>query len=330
MSQFSIVIPCYNCKATLGTTLTSIMNQNLGDKIDVVLVDDCSTEPFDEVIDQFKNTLTLKVVQNETNLGPGMSRQKGLEAAEGDWIVFCDDDDTFVPNTFNRVRTIIRNNPSRNIIQTKFNEVTEDGQVISYSLEKGMNWIHGKFFKNSFLKENHLSFKEGLSTHEDIYFAILTRHLTNHLNSPVLMCELVTYNWYNRPESLSHKRETGIELFENHFDDYVESSFGPITTLKDILSKNEILSLGLSSILFIYFYSQGFIQLGRKHHERDIQLMKDCVVKLCDYIDISIEDLINIIYQNPQAFCQIRNKSFDSVGFFFEKDDWEAIIRDAK
>ena len=86
----------------------------------MILVDDCSTEDYLEKIEDFKEKLNIKFIKNETNLGVGMTRQKGLEAAEGDWVTFCDDDDTFIPNTFNRIRTIIRNNPSRNIIQARF------------------------------------------------------------------------------------------------------------------------------------------------------------------------------------------------------------------
>ena len=81
-------------------------------------MDDCSTEPFDEVIKPYEEMLHIKKVKTEKNLGTGMARQFGIDNADGDWVIFCDHDDFFVPNTFNRVRTIIRNNPSRNIRRT--------------------------------------------------------------------------------------------------------------------------------------------------------------------------------------------------------------------
>ena len=326
MPQFSIVIPCFNCRETISSTLDSIINQNLGDNIDVILVDDKSTEPYFDLIEGYKNKLKIKIIINESNLGVGMSRQRGLENADGDWIVFCDNDDTFVPNTFNKIKTIIKNNPSRNIIQARFQEVESNGRTIPYSFEKGMNWIHGKFFKRQFLEKYSLSFKEGLETHEDIYFSILTRLMTNHVNSPVLNCDLIVYNWFNRPTSLSHRRETGLDLFEGHFQDYVSSAFDPIVYLKDYLSREEKISQTISVILFTYFYSEGFLTLKRRNNDRDLKLLKRIIVQTKEMIDFNSNQLIDIIYSNPGVYCAIRNKSFDSVGPFIENMDLRKII----
>ena len=172
-----------------------------------------------------------------------------------------------------------------------------------------------------------MTFKEGLATHEDVYFSILTRFMTEHLNAPILECSIVIYNWYNRPESLSHRRETGIDLFENHFEDYVTSCFGPIEKLKDILTPNEILVRGLSSLLFIYFYSQGFLRLGREHHERDVKLLNEVAGKLCKYLNLTPQQIVQIAYDNPDAFCGIREKAYQSVGYFLEREDLYDLIR---
>ena len=327
MYQFSIVIPCFNSSPYIAETLESIVNQHLGDKIQVVLVDDCSTESFDEIVDTFKDRLNIKTVKTDSNCGPSRTRQVGVDNADGEWITFCDHDDTFIANTFNRIRTIIRNNPSRNIIQAQFQEVRQDGTVIPYSFDKGSNWIHAKFFRKKFLDENKLTFKEGLATHEDVYFSILTRFMTEHLNAPILECSIIIYNWYNRPESLSHRRETGIDLFENHFEDYVTSCFGPIEKLKDILTPNEILVRGLSSLLFIYFYSQGFLRLDRKHHERDVKLLNEVAGKLCEYLNLTPWQIVQIAYDNPDVFCGIREKAYQSVGYFLEREDLYGLIR---
>ena len=330
MYQFSIVIPCYNCKNTISATLQSIVDQHLGNKIEVVLVDDCSTEDFSKEVSNFKDKLNIYEYKTPRNLGVGGARQYGLDSATGDWVIFCDNDDTFVPNTFNRVRTIIRNNPSRNVIQTRFQEVEQSGNIIPYTIERGMNWIHGKFFKRSFLVDNDLTFKKGLETHEDIYFSILTRLATTHIGAPILECDLITYNWFNRPDSLSHARETGLDLFEGHFDDYVMSAFGPVVALKDTLSKDEKISQCLSVILFIYFYMEGFQQLGRTNHERDMKILSETIKKTCEICELTPQLICQIIYQNPATYCMIREKSFESVGPFFEFDSLERIILDTE
>lgn len=322
MPQFSVIIPCYNSKATIGRALQSVADQHLKDKIEVILVDDCSTEDFTDEVAKFDGILDYRIVKTESNCGPGMARQRGMDEAKGDWIVFCDHDDTFVPNTFNRVRTIIRNNPSRFILQTRFQEVSIDGQATPYTFEKGMNWIHGKFFKTSFLREHNLRFKEGLETHEDIYFSVLTREATEHFGTPCLLCDLITYQWFNLPTSFSHSRDAGIDLFEGHFEDYVESVLGPVEALREILSPQEVLSQGVSCLLFIYFYSEGFERLERGHKERDDRLFTEGVQKLCGWINYTPQQLVDYIDASPTAFNTIRQKSFDSVGQFIEKHDW--------
>ena len=329
MPLFSIIIPCYNSAPYIANTLESIVNQHMGDRIQVILVDDCSTESFDMEINPFLDKLAIKKIKTTKNLGPGMARQFGVDNADGDWVCFCDHDDAFKPNVFNKIRTIIRNNPSRNVIQTKFSEI-KNGQIIPYSLEKGQNWIHGKFFRRSFLQENKLSFKDGLKTHEDIYYSILTRMATEVLGASVLQCEFETYYWYNRPESLSHCGETGLDLFENHFEDYVTSAFEPIEVLKDKFSLELILNQSISVILFIYFYMEGFNQLGRTHHSRNINLMKTCIKKLIKWTGISSKNLVTYIEKNPNVFCSIRENSFNSVGYFIETDDWKEIFYEAE
>lgn len=56
-------------------------------------MDDCSTEPFEEAIKPYEETLHIKKVKTEKNLGTGMARQFGVDNADGDWIIFCDHDD---------------------------------------------------------------------------------------------------------------------------------------------------------------------------------------------------------------------------------------------
>lgn len=293
-------------------------------------MDDCSTEPFDKEVKPYEDKLNIKKVKTESNKGPGMARQFGIDNADGEWIVFCDHDDNFIANTFNRIRTVIRNNPSRNIIQARFEEVTEKGETIPYSFEKGMNWVHGKFFRKSFLNANKLKFKEGLETHEDIYFSILTRVATEHFNAPVLNCDLIIYDWVNRPESLSHRRETGLDLFYNHFEDYVTSAFGPITALKDVLSIEEKLSQSVSSFLFVYFYVQGFKQLKKEQIDRDEKILLDCAKTVLQLTGFKAQQITEIILSNASIFCMIREKSFDSVGYFFEYDAWAEILNTAE
>ncbi len=61
---FSIVIPCYNSRNTIGRTLDSILNQHLGyNDIQVILADDCSTESYQDIVDKYKSKLFITQVK---------------------------------------------------------------------------------------------------------------------------------------------------------------------------------------------------------------------------------------------------------------------------
>ena len=49
---FSIVVPCYNSRETLGALLESIVLQHMNDEIEVVLSDDCSNESYQDIVEQ--------------------------------------------------------------------------------------------------------------------------------------------------------------------------------------------------------------------------------------------------------------------------------------
>lgn len=80
---FSIVVPIYNPGDCLKRLLTSIDTNYCIDDIEVILSDDLSTEPFDDLIEDFNN-LTIKIIKNDKHYGfPRAGRQHGLEEAKG-------------------------------------------------------------------------------------------------------------------------------------------------------------------------------------------------------------------------------------------------------
>lgn len=97
--SFSIVIPHYNNVVGIKRLLNSIyVSGYIGE---IILVDDKST---DEVRYEL-NDLTTKFPQiniyfNDKNLGPGISRNIGIEKANGKWIIFADSDDVFTKKAF--------------------------------------------------------------------------------------------------------------------------------------------------------------------------------------------------------------------------------------
>jgi len=87
--KVSIVIPTHNNLEYLPQAINSCLNQNYKD-YEIILVDDASTQ---DIYSYVKDIPNLKYIKNEKNMGPGYSRNVGIDAASGELISLLDSDD---------------------------------------------------------------------------------------------------------------------------------------------------------------------------------------------------------------------------------------------
>lgn len=85
----SIVIPCYNRELYIKDAINSALAQTY-DNIEIIVVDDGSTDNSVSVLSEYGNR--IKLIQ-QTNKGVSAARNKGLSLASGDYVVFLDSDD---------------------------------------------------------------------------------------------------------------------------------------------------------------------------------------------------------------------------------------------
>lgn len=90
----SVIIPFYNRIELLKSSMKSVIDQTYK-PIELILVDDCSNESFDKSIIEKYNSkdFRIKLIRNEKNLGPGLSREEGRVIAKGDFLAYLDSDD---------------------------------------------------------------------------------------------------------------------------------------------------------------------------------------------------------------------------------------------
>lgn len=94
--HFSIVIATYNRPTLLARAVESVLTAaSLGWRVEIIVADDCSTEPLPVFRDP-----SVTVLRTPKNSGPGLARMIGLRAARAPWVVILDDDDLLVPETF--------------------------------------------------------------------------------------------------------------------------------------------------------------------------------------------------------------------------------------
>jgi len=86
-------MPYYKKDVFIDKTIESILNQTYQD-IEILIIDDELNEQSSKVLKKLSNLdKRIKILSNEKNLGAGLSRNKGIKMATGEYIAFCDCDD---------------------------------------------------------------------------------------------------------------------------------------------------------------------------------------------------------------------------------------------
>ena len=104
--QISIIVPVYNTVAYLDKCLNSILNQTY-DSLEVICVDDGSTDGSADIVAKYENQDSRVKVIYQPNGGESNARNKGLQAATGDFIGFVDGDDWLELDMYEKLYELI-------------------------------------------------------------------------------------------------------------------------------------------------------------------------------------------------------------------------------
>ena len=94
MAKISVIIPAYNAETTLRTAVESILSQQVPE-LEIIIVNDGSTDGTDRLCHALASEYPCIYVITQKNAGICAARNRGMEAANGEYITFCDDDDLF-------------------------------------------------------------------------------------------------------------------------------------------------------------------------------------------------------------------------------------------
>jgi glycosyltransferase involved in cell wall biosynthesis len=97
-SRVSILVPCYQQAHFLPAALDSALAQTAGDAVEIVIVNDGSTDATHDVAARYvaAHPDRVRLVEQE-NRGLTLARAAGFAVARGDWLVFLDADDQLDP-----------------------------------------------------------------------------------------------------------------------------------------------------------------------------------------------------------------------------------------
>lgn len=96
--KISVIVPVYNAESYLSQCIESILKQDYND-IEVLLVDDGSSDNSAQICEEYRSRYSKIKVFLQKNSGVSSARNKGIQYARGDYIVFVDADD-YLPESY--------------------------------------------------------------------------------------------------------------------------------------------------------------------------------------------------------------------------------------
>lgn len=176
-----------------------------GDEFRVILVQDGEESGLDMGRILKSYPFVEKIISLPGN-GVSAARNAGLEAAEAEWVMFCDCDDCLysVDSLFRILQSIRESESKADMLWSSIwiEMRKKDGSYCKTLKEWNNVFIHGKVFRRSFLADNGIRFSTRLSYSEDAMFCSLVA--MEILPSRIGKMPEVVYMWCYREESLSN------------------------------------------------------------------------------------------------------------------------------
>lgn len=260
----TVIIPGYNCAMTLAATVESVILSGLTE-LEIIIVDDGSTDGTAEICEELSGRYDNVFFYRQSNSGVSAARNKGIELAHGDYILFVDSDDKLRPFDTRKIEKLMADNTDVIAFGMSFQYIKNGVTVREESMSCGNDLVMSaeelagnfamlfdcnylstscnKFIRRSILTDNLLRFDSRLTNYEDLEFSV---RLLPYIGSFAAL-EEPYYLYYiedgndHTPERVSKIRDivANTDIIASSFTDYrsfVRSVYGmDVPFLSDIL-----------------------------------------------------------------------------------------------
>ena len=168
----SVMMPTYNNAKYICKAIESIYAQSY-DNIEIIVVDDGSTDNTKEILKQYKDIKYFYVEHK----GIPTARNVALANSKGEYIAFCDSDDYWLPGKINTQMQYFKEHPDCEIVFTKYENFFEDENLKMSEravYEKKVESIFKQYLPSSIVKKSlfdkYGKFDESFNVAEDTEF----------------------------------------------------------------------------------------------------------------------------------------------------------------
>ena len=144
---FSILTPCYNSAAFIASTIDSFLSQDFDD-CELILLNDGSSDNTLEVINNYARQDSRIRVIDQPNSGVSVSRNHLMDEARGEWVLFLDHDDHFLPGALTDLQQLILSSPDAECFIFPCCLKDENGRILT-RIENVFRDLSGKSFSGA-------------------------------------------------------------------------------------------------------------------------------------------------------------------------------------
>lgn len=292
--DLGIVIPAYNVQKYITKCLDSIINQKTSYKIQIIVIDDGSTDNTLSILLKYKDKIDII---HHDNCGIASSRNKGLDKIDSKYIMFVDSDDYLEDDSIQKLLDIGFNG-NFDIVEGSYNRVDDNNAIIKEFNRKESNNKNDllgfpcvKIIKSELF--NNVKFPNYLF--EDS----IMRQIIYERTTKIRICPFKVYNYriYNNNQSLHHK------LTNNRM---IESLYITMQLSED----RKKLSIKLNQDYYEYILKMATLIYSRIRY-LDLDIIKNV---FSIYSDFLIKEFINYKTNNKSYKYlekSLKNKDFD-------------------
>ena len=318
----SVIVPVYNAERHLTECISSICNQTL-QNIEIILVDDGSTDSSLSIINEFAGKDNRIKVLHQNRRFAGVARNHGLQYAQGEYVIFLDADDffdkTLLENAYytahiNDADIVLFggkrfNNQTKEITDApwllKMNRIPKKQPFSSsdipdhiFDIVTPCPWT--KMFRRSFILENKLMFQDTQNSN-DVSFVLTALAIADRIVA--INKDLVFYRvgQDNSLQTTKHKDPLCFykaylrlrnELNERNLFGRVEKSYVNITLSGCIHNLKTTYDVQAKKLIFDALKNYVFNDLGLLHYQDDYYYSKENLNEMKKIMELSYEEWI--------------------------------------
>lgn len=284
--KIDVIIPAYNVPDNiLFRCLASIACQDVVNECEVTIVDDASTtQNYQAVANSFTSIMKINILRYETNGGPGVARQYGIDHTSNGFMTFIDADDTFNGSfALKALRNGIEmQNGLYQMCVGVFDEVHEAGLApgdgpILMAHEQDMVWMFGKLYRRSFIDKYKIHFHETSRANEDNGFNTMIRLCTSEQEQINFIAAHVYY-WHESPNSITRANDCQYSYGSSDRDSfygYVENMIFAIKEAKKRKPYNGFITMwSVNCMLHLYEYYIECFARANEHADTNLKWCK--------------------------------------------------------